>query len=150
VSKTNTIFGRKSVAVKPKLIQETTIQLVSKKERKKRSDAKKDIKFKITVEEKKTLQLRALHHKMSFPEFLNTLVKQELRLTKNYESYPYDNDGVYVRVKLEDEYVEDIKRLTIEWQIPNLKVVHRIVKEYLENLSRPSIYHYMRRGTDEI
>lgn len=124
----STIFGRETKPIKPKNF---TSKNHSPKPRKKRSDAKRDIKFRLSPEDRKTLKLHAMDHRLSLTAFSSMVVKQDLIREKEYKNFDYDNDGHFVHVRLESDYFEMVKTLSIEWDLPYRKVVHRMIMDYI-------------------
>lgn len=124
---TTNIFGRKQTKIAPKPIKPTQ----PPKQRKKRSDTKKDIKFRLSAHDKTLLQLRAKDAGLSLTEFCSQVVKTDLLLEREYKNYEYDNNGKFVHCLLELHYHEMAVTLHIEWDLPLRKVAHRIIKEYL-------------------
>lgn len=122
-----TIFGRTTVAATPKKIMTTS----NPKSRKKRSDAKHDIKIRLSPDDKKTLKLHAMDHELSLTAFASLVVKKDLLLDRDYSSYLYDHSGSYIHIVLEKDFFEMIKTLSLNWDMPYRRVVHRIIKEYL-------------------
>lgn len=128
MSYSDTIFGRKPATAKPKHFAP---KKRDPKPRKKRSDAKHDIKFRLSPEDKKFLKLQAMDHKMSLTAFASFVVKRELIRDKDYDVYNYDNDGQFVHVMLDNNCFEMVKTLSIDWDLPYRKVVHRMIKDYI-------------------
>lgn len=139
MSDTNIIFGRKTQAARPKHF---TPDPSSKKARKKRSDAKHDIKFKLSLGDKKALQLKSLDHQMPLTSFVSFVIKNELARNNQYDDFLYDNTGAFVHVVLEKDYYEMIKTLSVEWGMPYRRVVHRMIKQYLQSISGITIKSY--------
>lgn len=141
----STLFGRKSVAVRPKIIKGNINQ--EPKKRKKRSDAKSDIKFKLSADEKKVLQIKAMNHRLSLTAFVSLVVSNDLLLKKEYKQHEYDNEGEFVHVVLDQDDFNQIQSLKIEWSMSYRKVVHRIIKEYLwKEKYGITIYSAQREG----
>ncbi|MBS4200262.1 hypothetical protein KHA93_11535 [Bacillus sp. FJAT-49732] len=141
----NTLFGRKTLPVRPKAIKQNFNQEQPKK-RKKRSDAKKDIKFKLSNEDKKSLQRKAMNHMLSLTAFASLIVENDLLRDKEYQDYEYDNNGEFVHVVLKEGDFNNIQSLSIEWGISKRRVVHRIVKEYLWIVSGGYTINTYREG----
>lgn len=135
----NIIFGSKRPAAAPKII----INQSTKKIRKKRSDAKKDVKFKLSLEDKKILQYEAMKHNLSLTAFCSMIAKHEIDKPYDYDDYYYDDNGEFVHAELEQDYFGEVQRLKIEWNMPSYrKVVHRLIKGYLDRISGIKIYSY--------
>lgn len=146
MSNTSIIFGRKTVPVKPKIInQKSTVS----KPRKKRSDAKHDIKFKLSSSDKKVLKLKAMDHQLSLTAFASMVVQSEMFKENDYENHEYDNYGEFIHVVLEEDFFKMIQRRSVEWGMPYRRVVHRIVKEYLERSNTGITIHHHARGIVE-
>lgn len=129
VNNNDIIFGRKTAALKPKIITQSNNQI--KPKRKKRSDAKHDIKFKLSADDKKLLRLKAMDHNLSLTAFASLIVKNDLLRNREYQKFEYDNNGFFIHVVLEHDYFEMVKTLSVEWDLSYRRVVHRIVKDYL-------------------
>lgn len=138
MSGTNNIFGRKTVAAKPKNLP----KYKSQKPRKTRSDKKHDIKFRLSSDDKKLLKLRSMDHQLSLTAFASLLVKNDLIKRKEYQKFSYDKNGHFIHVTLENDYFEMVKILSADWDLPYRKVVHRIIKQYLETQRGITIHHY--------
>lgn len=145
--KSNIIFGTKARATAPKFFTKKTPKKSDPKPRKKRSDAKHDIKFKLSPGDKKTLQLVAMDHGMSLTAFASHIVKMDLSRSKDYGFYHYDHSGQFVHVVLESDFFKVVQTLHINWQIPMRHVVHRIVKSYIDRTTGgPQIHYYNDRS----
>lgn len=131
MSKSNIIFGTKTAAVAPKIIAPKPEKKTDPKPRKKRSDAKQDIKFKLSQEDKKFIKLHAMDHGLSLTAFASQVVKKELLRDRDYEPFEYDDGGQFVHVMLEQDFFEMVKTLSLDWDLPFRKVVHRIIKDYI-------------------
>lgn len=106
-----------------------------KKDRKKRSDAKKDIKFKLSVEDRKKLKSGALDHRVSLTTFGSMIVETELKQQpKSYPQYHYDHSGKFVHVMLDQETFKIVQKLSIEWDCNYRQVAHRIIKDYIKDV----------------
>ncbi|HHW36845.1 MAG TPA: hypothetical protein GXX18_06330 [Bacillales bacterium] len=127
----DTIFGRKTLKAAPKIFKSNRPQL--KNIRKERSDKKYDIKFKLSINDKKLLKLKALEHQLSLTAYCSQIVKKDLILNRDYDNYVYDNDGIFVHASLERDYFEMLKTIAAEWNLSYRKAVHRIIKEYLNH-----------------
>lgn len=124
-----TLFGRKTVKAAPKIFKSNRPEV--KKVRKERKDKQHDVKFKLSIKDKKLLKLKALNHRMSITRFASKVVQRDLILARDYGNYEYDNNGEFIHVALTGDYFEMLKTLAVEWNIPYRKAVHRIVKDYL-------------------
>lgn len=124
----NTLFERKTVKAAPKIFKSNRPEI---KKRKQRFDKLHDIKFKLSIEDKKLLKLKALDHRLSLTKFCSHIVKKDLIFEREYGYYSYDNEGDFVHVALEGDYFEMLKALAVEWNTSYRKAVHRIIKEYI-------------------
>ena len=131
MSGTTIIFGNKRPVAIPKQSNENMKPSNNQKPRKKRSDAKHDIKLKLSSSDKKILKLKAADHNLSLTAFNSMIVKKELLNDWEYDLFDYDNNGQFVHVMLEKDFFEMIKTLSIEWDISIRKVAHRIIKNYI-------------------
>lgn len=115
--------------------EQPTPEVVSKppatKQRKKRSDAKNDIKFKLSASEKKQLKLLAADKRLSLTAFASEVIREALRGPGDQEPVEYNHSGQFIHAVLEDEFSDQVHLLSIEWDIPRRHVAHRIVKNYL-------------------
>jgi hypothetical protein len=123
------LFSKKTLNAAPKIFKSHRPQV--QKPRKKRKDAKNDIKFKLSVEDKKLLKLKAIDHRMPLTRFASFVVKKDLVLDKEYDDYEYEKDGEFVHVELQEDYFEMLKYLAAEWNLSYRMSAHRIIKEYL-------------------
>ncbi|MED4353555.1 hypothetical protein P9265_14660 [Schinkia azotoformans] len=135
-----TLFGRKTLKAAPKIFKNNRPEI--KKVRKERKDKQHDIKFRLSLNDKKLLKLKAMNQKMSVTKFASLVVKKDLILDREYSDYEYDNEGIFVHASLEGDYFEMLKTLAIEWNMPYRKVVHRIIKEYLAREYGGLTIHY--------
>ncbi|KIL74342.1 hypothetical protein [Bacillus badius] len=111
--------------------------------RKKRSDAKHDVKFKLSLEDKKKLHYKAMDENLSITALSSLTVKRELIRENFYEDVEYENDGVFVHATFETSYYEMLKTLSVEMNMPIRRVVHRIIKNYLDGTIRHfEIFNY--------
>lgn len=99
--------------------------------RKRRSDKLWDIKFKLSADDKRQLQILAMDDKVSLTAFCSEVVKKELKSENIVEKFEYDDSGYFVHVLLPEGYNDMIETLSIEWSISKRKVAHRLVKNYL-------------------
>lgn len=136
-----TLFGRKTLKAAPKIFKNNRPE--NKKIRKERKDKQHDTKFKLSVEDKKLLKIKANTYRMSLTKFCSYIVKKDLVLERDYDTYEYDKNGEYIHTSLEGDYYEMLKTLEIEWNMPKRRVVHRIIKEYLaREYGRLTIHYY--------
>lgn len=136
----NTIFGRDQKTAKPK-------HFAPKKSipgpRKKRSDAKHDIKFRLSPSDKKFLKLRAMDHNLSLTAFTSFIIKSELIRDNVYDNYEYENDGQFVHVMLDKNCFEMLKTLSVDWNLSFRRAAHQIIKDYIFKASGGvKIIHY--------
>lgn len=130
-----TIFGNKMTPVAPKNHVVQQHDLEEKKQRKKRSDAKQDIKFKLSLEDRQKLKSKAIDHKVSLTAIASMIVETELKQQpKIYENYHYDHSGKFVHVMIDQDSFKLVQRLSVEWDCNYRQVAHRIVKDYLKDV----------------
>jgi hypothetical protein len=127
----DTIFGRKTAAVKPKIFNQTINPSNVQKPRKNRCDAKHDVKFRLSPADKQVLKLNAMNLSISLTAFASHIIESELIRNRDYNFYSYDNSGLFVHVMLDNDNFEMVKALSIKWDVSFRKVIHRIIKEYI-------------------
>jgi flavin-dependent dehydrogenase len=99
--------------------------------RKKRSDAKYDIRVYFTLEEKQRLKLLAIQGNMALTPFCSQLLKRELIRNNNYDVVEHQTSGKPVEIKLEKEFNDLLMDYCIEWDCSKRKAAHRILKSVL-------------------
>lgn len=115
-------------------------------ERKKRSDAKRDIKVKLSFEEKKMLQRLAVGKEIEVTAMASIIIEKQLSdLQRDFKDYEYEKNGVFVHVLLDDEHFKIIQNLSIEWGFSVRKTAFKLMKNYLATLSGGFIIHDYRR-----
>jgi hypothetical protein len=92
---------------------------------------KHDIKFKIPATDKQNLMLMAFDDDQSLTAFCSKLVQMELVRFREYENIPYPEQGLFVHVKLEDDYFKMVQTLAAQWLLPYRQVIHRLIANYL-------------------
>lgn len=123
-----TIFQNKVRAAKPKSYRDKSGQ---HKERKKRSDALKDIKFKLSNTDKNALQLLAIEHDVSLTAIASMIVKQEMYKISSLFAYEYDHNGEFVHVTLNNDDFKTVRLLGSELGLNIRQTVHRIVMNHI-------------------
>lgn len=111
--------------------QRSNVRKQSFSKRKKRSDAKFDIRVYFTLEEKQRLKLLAIQRNMALTPFCSDLLKQELIRNNDYEPVEHQTSGKPVEIKLEKEFNNLIMDYCIEWDCSKRKAAHRILKNVL-------------------
>lgn len=107
-----------------------------KKTRKKRSDAKKDIKVPVSPNEKKLLKMMAFQKTgtPSITQLSSSLVKEGLELSyikfAPAAKYPQQKDFIHVRLSQAD--FKALLELSIEWNCSIRKAAHRILLTILQ------------------
>jgi hypothetical protein len=92
---------------------------------------KHDIKFAVTVDDKRKLMLMAFDADLSLTQFCSQLVRKELVRYRMYSKLAYPTNGVLIHVKLEEDYFKMVQTLAVQWLLPYRQVVHRLVANYL-------------------
>lgn len=124
----DTIFGREIKTAKPKHFAP---KKRDPKPRKKRIDAKHDIKFRLSPEDKKFLKFQAMDHDLSLTAFTSFIIKRELVQDNDFDNYDYDNEGQFVHVMLDKNCFEMIKTLSVEWDLSLRRAAHRMIKDHI-------------------
>lgn len=140
------IFGKRTPPLRPQ-------QLGQRGPRKKRSDAQKDIKFKVTTREKKQLQLAAVDHGLSLTAYVTKLLTESFTKTINYPETKYSQDGHFIHAVPDQETFNAVQLKAIEWGIPIRQATQRIIVNsiYLAihttagNSEGVPIYHFKER-----
>lgn len=148
----NTIWGDKRKPFKP----EPPIELnneVQPKKRKKRSDAKRNIKFPLQHKDKRDLEWKALEHNLKITPFASMIAEEEISSNHNFGQYEYDDSGELINLWLSESAFKEIQRLRVEWNASSYReVAFRVVKGYLERVmpQKLNITVYDRRDNHEI
>lgn len=125
----NPMFSKKLPATKP-------VSTSTKKDRKKRSDAKKDIKVPVSPSEKKILRVMSYHQTgtPSITQLASSLVKTGLELSyiKFAPSANYPKEKEFIHVKLTQEEFKVLLELSVEWNCSLRKAAHRILLTLLQ------------------
>lgn len=129
----NPMFSKTSIKNK----QYTTAK--PPKSRKKRCDAKRDIKVCVSSIEKKELKIRALSLAPSITNYTSALVEEGL--SRGYINFlperKYSNEKEFVHVKLPKEQYEKLILLAAEWNCSIRRAAHRIlISLLLEKMGR--------------
>lgn len=113
--------------------------------RKKRSDAKHDIKVLVTIEDKKQLQHMAKNNGKVLTEFASEIVGKQLEnLDQDFVNYDYE-DGDFIHVLLNGEHFKMIQNLSIEWGLSIRKTAYKLLKNHIASISGGFIIHDYRR-----
>lgn len=92
---------------------------------------KRDIKFAVSVDEKRRLSLMAIDSEQSLTAFCSRLVEQELVRYRQYDRIVYPLGGPLVHVRLNADFFKMLQTLAVQWDLPYRRVVHRLVANYL-------------------
>ncbi|MEK4132032.1 hypothetical protein NYE67_20670 [Solibacillus sp. FSL W8-0474] len=124
-----------------------TVKPTGTTERKKRSDAKRDIKVKLSEMEKKILQRLAMKRGIELTAMASEIVESQLMdLEQDFINYEYDENGKFVHVLLNEEYFEVIQNLSIEWDISIRKTAFKLIKNHITKVSGGFVIHDYRRN----
>lgn len=93
---------------------------------------KHDIKFKVPATDKQKLMLMAMDNSQSLTAYCSMLVQTELVRYREYDNIPYPEQGLFVHVKLDDNYFKMVQTLSAQWLLSYRQVVHRLVANYLK------------------
>lgn len=111
-----------------------TIVLESDKKRKKRNDAKTDIKVSVSIEQKKALRILGFCENLSVTQYASKLVIEGV--VKDYIQFAprthYARDFEFVHVKLEQSVYERLLRLSVEWNCSVRRAAHRVLINILK------------------
>ncbi|MDM5335766.1 hypothetical protein QUF84_00450 [Fictibacillus enclensis] len=100
--------------------------------RKKRSDAKFDIKIYVSEDEKRAARLLANQARLSITPYCSELVKKALCRNEIYPETEHQTSGKPIEIKLEPAFNEILMDYCIEWDCSKRKAVQRIFKYALK------------------
>jgi len=113
----------------------------SERKRKKRNDAKTDIKVSVSLEQKKALRILGFCENLSITQYASKLVKEGV--SKEFIQYAprtyYSKDFEFVHVKLEPPVYEKLVHLSADWNCSVRKAAHRILINILKDQREISI-----------
>ena len=111
-----------------------SVVLQSERKRKKRNDAKTDIKVSVSSEQKKALRILGFCEKLSITQYASKLVKEGV--SKEYIQFAprthYSKDYEFVHVKLEQPVYEKLVHLSVDWNCSVRKATHRVLINILK------------------
>ncbi|ERN54338.1 hypothetical protein [Alkalihalophilus marmarensis] len=104
-----------------------------KRIRRKRSDAKYDIKIPVTADEKEFIIRASIGRGESETKYCTQLLKSALGRTKVFDESEYRNTGLTVHIKVNREIHDDIGYYAAIWQCRSIrKATHRIFMSSLK------------------
>jgi hypothetical protein len=109
--------------------KKSKIFVVNEHKRKKRSDAKKDIKVPVTLEQKRGLKLIGYNKQLSITEYASQLVGEALNRSyiKFCPAFSYPKNSQFVHVKLSQEQHQKVVQLSAYWNCSIRQAAHRIL-----------------------
>lgn len=128
----NPSYGKKQEGA-AKLSESKTVRKLNKdKPRKKRCDAKFDIRVYVTEEEKRIIKYLAYKANMPVTPFCTLLLKKALTMNFDFPEVVYKASGKPVEIKLEKEFNDILMNHTFDWDCSKRKAAHRILSFVLK------------------
>lgn len=92
---------------------------------------KRDIKFSVRIDDKRKLSLMAMDAEQSLTAFCSQVVEKELVRYRQYDRIVYPLGGPLVHVRLNADFFKMLQTLSVQWDLPYRRAVHRLVANYL-------------------
>lgn len=99
----------------------------TKKERKKRSDAKHDVKIPLTERQLQVFRIMAFHHNMSPTTYAAYLIQKGMEYNMEFKEREYRNLRTTVHVKLNRKQYEQLFTFAVKWNCSQRQAAHRIL-----------------------
>ena len=103
-------------------------------QRKKRSDAKNDVKIPFNEEERRKIKVLARKHNTSPTQYVSSLLKIGLMRGKAYPPVAYSATGKKsIHAKLSESDYEQLFACTVEWDCSYREAAYRIINQMLKH-----------------